>query len=334
MVGVAHLARAARGFRVSSTGPKQLAAPSKGRWRYVLQWFDSWAEGPATDASETAIDWPRVIPFAAMHVACFAVIWVGWSPFAVAVAAALYVLRMFAITAFYHRYFSHRSFQTSRLTQFVFAFLGATSVQRGPLWWASHHRHHHRNSDQPSDVHSPIERGFFWSHVVWFLTRRNFSPRLELVRDFAKYPELRFLDRFDVFAPFVLALGLFVGGSLLEAFAPGLGTSGPQLLVWGFVISTVVLYHGTFTINSFAHRFGTRRFDTPDDSRNNALLALITLGEGWHNNHHHYPGAVRQGFYWWEYDPAWWTLWLMERVGLVWNLRAVPASALERRRIR
>lgn len=299
----------------------------------LRRWFDSGAAVAATaDGDPRRIDWPRVAPFVLVHLGCLGAIWTGVSATAVSVAAALFVLRMFAITAFYHRYFSHRAFGTSRVAQFAFALLGASAAQRGPLWWAAHHRHHHARADRPEDPHSPGEHGFLWSHVGWFLARENFATRLALVPDLARYPELRWLDRFDAAVPAALALLLFLAGEWLAAAAPALGTDGWQLLVWGFCISTVALWHATFTINSLAHRFGSRRYATKDDSRNNAWLALLTLGEGWHNNHHRYPAAARQGFYWWELDVSWYLLRLLAALGIVRDLRPVPASVRDSHR--
>jgi stearoyl-CoA desaturase (delta-9 desaturase) len=297
--------------------------PRTPRLASLRRWFDTAARTPADDADADRIDLWRVLPFAGLHLGCLAVAWVGVSWFAVGVAAALYAARMFAITGFYHRYFSHRSFRTSRGMQFAFAVLGAASVQRGPLWWAAHHRHHHLHADTDLDAHSP-RHGFWRSHAGWFLTRRHFRTRHEAVPDLVRFPELRLLDRFDVLVPVLLAVGLYALGALLERRAPGLGTNGPQLLVWGFFVSTVVLFHVTVTINSLAHRWGGRRYATPDDSRNNWLLALLTFGEGWHNNHHHYPGAARQGVAWWELDLTWYGLKLLSWLGLVWDLRTVP----------
>ncbi|MBB5207341.1 acyl-CoA desaturase [Chiayiivirga flava] len=293
----------------------------------LLRWFDTAdaAHVPA-DGAPDRVDWLRVLPFVAMHVACLGVFVVGVSWVALAVAFGLYVIRMFAITGFYHRYFSHKAFKTSRAMQLLFALLGAMSVQRGPLWWAAHHRHHHRHADTEQDMHSPVTRGFFWSHMGWFLTARGYRTDLERVRDLARYPELRWLDRFDIFVPIALAAGLFLLGGWLEREHPQLGTSGPQLLVWGFFVSTVVLFHATVTINSLAHRWGSRRYPTADNSRNNWMLALITLGEGWHNNHHHFPGSARQGFRWWEVDATYYLLRAMAWLGLVWDLRPVPAN--------
>ncbi len=297
--------------------------------RPVVNWFDSWA-GDRDEhlRAPNRPDWVRIVPLIALHLVCLAALWTGVSPVALGVAAGLYFVRMFAITGFYHRYFSHRTFKTSRPAQFLFAWLGATSSQRGPLWWSAHHRKHHRESDRASDVHSPRQHGFLWSHMLWFTSRPNFPTDLHAVRDFARFPELRFIDRFDVLPPMTLALACFGLGAALEVWAPGLGTGRWQMLVWGFFISTVVLIHGTCTINSLAHCIGRRRFDTGDDSRNSLILALITLGEGWHNNHHHFPGSTRQGFRWWEIDITYYLLWLLSKTGLIWDLRPVPARVL------
>jgi len=291
--------------------------------RSLLAWLDSSADSQRACANRS-VEWLRILPFIGMHLMCLGVIWVGTSATALVVAGTLYVLRMVAITGFYHRYFSHRAFRTSRSVQLAFAVLGAMAVQRGPLWWAAHHRPHHRHADDASDSHSPVQHGFWWSHVGWFLNQANFATRLELVPDLARYPELRLLDRFDIAAPVVLAALLFFGGSALSSTFPELETSGAQLLIWGFFISTVVLYHATFTVNSLAHVFGRRRYATADGSRNNWLLALLTFGEGWHNNHHHFPGAVRQGFYWWEIDLTYYVLRMLAACGLIWDLKTVP----------
>lgn len=300
----------------------------------LRRWVDSGApETPAGVGEARRIDWPRVLPYLLLHAGCLGALWVGASPVAVGIAAALFVIRMFAVTAFYHRYFSHRAFRTSRAAQFVFALLAASAVQRGPLWWASHHRHHHAHSDRAADSHSARQHGFLWSHLGWFLARENFATRLNLVSDLARYPELRWLDRFDVAVPALLAAALYGLGAWMAQAAPALGTTGGQLVVWGFCISTVALHHATFTINSLAHRFGARRYATRDDSRNNPWLALLTFGEGWHNNHHHFPGAARQGFYWWEVDLTYYGLRLLAALGLVWDLRPVPLAVREARRV-
>jgi len=311
----------------------ELTSVSVNKLLHTLRyWFDS--SMPVRQPVEPAvyrIDWLRAIPFIALHLSIASVLFVGWSPTALAVAIALYGLRMFAITGFYHRYFSHKAFRASRPVQFIFAVIGASAVQRGPLWWAAHHRMHHVNADRHGDEHSPRRHGFFWSHMGWFLSRHNFATRLDKIQDFARYPELRFLDRFDTLVPTLLALVLFIAGELLATHLPDLETNGWQLLVWGFVISTVVLYHVTFTINSLAHSLGHRRFATRDDSRNNWVLALFTFGEGWHNNHHFYPGSARQGFTRWELDLTYYLLRVLEKLRLIHDLRPVPQRVLQQR---
>ncbi len=274
-------------------------------------------------------EWSRAIPFLVLHLGCLGVIWTGWSWTAVAVAAVLYVVRMFAVTGIYHRYFCHRAYKTSRPVQFVFALLGLTAIQRGPLWWSAVHRHHHQHSDDEHDVHSPGWKGFLWSHVGWLTSSRNFPTDYSRVRDLAKFPELVFLNRFDLIGPILLFGFLYGTGALLAAYAPQLGTNAWQLVVWGFFISTVFLFHGTCAVNSFAHTLGTKRYDTGDESRNSFLLALITLGEGWHNNHHMHHSTARQGFFWWEIDISYYLLRGLAALGLVWDLRPVPASAYQ-----
>lgn len=293
-------------------------------------WFDS-SLAPAAGADDR-IDWVRCLPFIGIHLLCLGAFWTGVSATALVVAAVLYAARVFAVTGFYHRYFSHRTFKTSRAFQFVMAIAGNLAVQRGPIWWAAHHRHHHLHSEQQPDLHSPVQHGFWRSHLLWFLTDAGFRTQTRYVRDWLRYPELRLLDRFDWVAPAALIAALAGLGAWLEAAAPHLGTSAAQLVVWGFAISTVAVYHVTYTINSLAHRWGSRRFHTKDDSRNNFLLALLTMGEGWHNNHHHYPASARQGFYWWEIDLTYYGLVLLSWLGLIRDLRPVPSHVLSRNR--
>jgi len=287
--------------------------------RAAALWFDAGAVAvPPSPTGTTArrVEWIRVLPFVGMHVMCLGVFVVGWNRGAVVAAFALYVVRMFAITGFYHRYFSHRTFRTSRAAQFAFALIGASATQRGPLWWAAHHRKHHRHSDTERDVHSPRQHGFWWSHMGWITSAENFPTDLHEVRDIARYPELRWLDRFDILVPVALATTLFVLGGL-------------PYLIWGYFVSTVVLFHGTCLINSLAHQIGSRRYETDDDSRNSLALAIITLGEGWHNNHHRYPGATRQGFFWWEIDLTYMGLVVLSWSRVIRDLRPVPARLLQ-----
>lgn len=296
----------------------------------LIQWFDTKKVDAvlavSNSKSDNAIDVLRIIPYILLHMACLGVLWVGISKTAVITAVILYSLRVFAITGFYHRYFSHRTFKTSRGAQFIFALLGASSAQRGPIWWAAHHRDHHRYSDQPEDAHSPKNSGFWWSHMLWFLSNKNVKTKFSRVPDLVKFPELMFLDRFDKLVPVILAVLLFLMGHLLFIYAPSLGTNGLQMLVWGFFVSTIAVMQATFCINSLTHCFGSRRYATKDDSRNNFWLALITFGEGWHNNHHHFPGSVSQGFYWWEIDITYYILRLLALLGIIWDLNKVPVE--------
>ena len=306
--------------------------PRPGLLRRVVQFLDSdyFPEG-ADRVRELPerFEWSRAVPFIVLHLGCLGVIWTGWSWTAVGVAAGLYFVRMIAVTGLYHRYFCHRAFKTSRPVQFGFALLGLTAVQRGPLWWSAVHRHHHQHSDDEHDTHSPGVKGFVWSHIGWLTSSRNFPTDYSRGRDLAKFPELVFLNRFDILGPLALAAALFGAGALLQAFAPGLGTTGGQLVVWGFFISSVFLFHGTCAVNSFAHTLGTKRYETGDESRNSLVLALITLGEGWHNNHHQHQATARQGFYWWEIDISYYLLRGLAALGLVWDLRPVPKAAYD-----
>jgi stearoyl-CoA desaturase (Delta-9 desaturase) len=297
----------------------------------IRQWFDSdyFPEGAeAVRARSERFEWRRCLPFAFLHVGCIGLFWVGWSWTAVVAAVVFYFVRMFAITGFYHRYFSHRTFRTSRVMQFILAMWGNLAIQRGALWWAAVHRHHHRHSDTDEDIHSARTKGFLWSHIGWMTSSKNFPTDYKLVRDLAQFPELVFLNRFDLIVPAIFGVLLFAFGALLSWMFPGLGTSGLQLFVWGFFVSSVFLLHGTLFINSLAHVWGTRRFTTDDDSRNNFWLALVTLGEGWHNNHHRFMGSTRQGFFWWEVDLTYYVLKVISWTGLIWDLKPVPKSVL------
>ena len=272
------------------------------------------------DRSVDRTDWVAAIPFFAVHVAPLAaffvvVTWQDW-----VLCAVLYLTRMFCITAGYHRYFSHRSYRMGRVAQFLMAFGGTTALQKGPLWWAGHHRLHHRFSDQDDDVHSPRD-GFWWSHVGWILSTKYKSTDLSTIKDFASFPELRLLERFQWVGPWMLAIACLLIG----------GWGG---LLIGFFLSTVLLWHGTFLVNSMAHLVGRRRYATPDTSRNSMIIAVITGGEGWHNNHHYLPASCRQGFTWWEYDPTWYVLRGLAAIRVVRDLKDPPARLLDQARVR
>jgi stearoyl-CoA desaturase (Delta-9 desaturase) len=288
--------------------------------KIVVSWFDSHAL-KVDDCLEEKVDWFRAAPFILIHLTPLLVFYCGFSVTALIICLLSYLIRMFAITAFYHRYFSHKTFKTNRLVHSFFAFLGSSTTQRGPLWWASHHRRHHTRSDTEADVHSPVTRSFIFSHMGWFLTKKHFPTERKHVQDWMKYPELVFINRFDIFSPVLYAALLFGLGEACNFLFPELLTNGFQFVVWGFFISTIILYHATFTINSLAHRWGHRTFETNDDSRNNRFLAILTLGEGWHNNHHHFPSSARQGFYKGEWDITFLCLKVMKQIGLISQLK-------------
>lgn len=300
-------------------------------FKHVANWFDSYANSPTAAAdADHKIEWARVSPFILLHLACGFVFVVGFSWFALALCVVSYAIRTFGITGGYHRYFAHRAFRAGRATQFALATLGAAATQRGPLWWAAHHRHHHKFSDEQEDPHSPVAHPFWWSHMGWFLARGNFRTRLELIKDFAAFPELVFIDRFDSLIPILYATLMFSIGHVVGALWPATGTSGAQALVWGYVLATIALHHVTFCINSISHaqQVGSRRYATEDASRNVWWLAPFTFGESWHNNHHHFPASARLGFFWWELDIGYYVIRSLAALGLAWELKAVPARYL------
>ncbi len=270
-----------------------------------------------TRSADERVPW-TALPYYMMHVAALGVFFVPFSWSCVALCVGMYYLRMFGITAGYHRYFAHRGYKTGRIFQFVLAWLGTMACQKGVLWWSGHHRHHHKFSDQPEDIHSP-KKGFWWSHQSWFLAPKYETTPASQLREFGAYPELLFLNRFWVTGPVFLGVGMFLIG-------------GWSWLFWGFVLSTVVLWHGTFTINSLAHVWGSTRYETGDTSRNNFLLALITMGEGWHNNHHYYQSTANNGFFWWEIDCSYYILKALSWIGVVRDLRTPPDWVLEGKR--
>lgn len=270
---------------------------------------------PANPDMEDRFNWIEFIPFALLHVALIGIWWTGFTATSIALCVGLYVARVFGITGGYHRYFSHRGYKTSRAFQFVMAFLGATAFQKGPLWWAAKHREHHRDSDMPADSHSPRQYGVFDAHVGWVYREARANPDMDLIKDFSKYPEIRWIERHQYIPGLIVAVLCFAIGGWAGLFS-------------GFLLSTVLVYHATFTVNSLNHMIGRQRYLTGDDSRNNWFLALLTMGEGWHNNHHYYPSTARNGFFWWEVDTTYYLLLALEKVGLVWDLRQPPETIL------
>ncbi|MCB1189757.1 MAG: acyl-CoA desaturase [Leptospiraceae bacterium] len=254
------------------------------------------------------------------------VLFVFFVPFSwelVGIAVFSYFLRIFGITAGYHRYFSHRAFKTSRIMQFILGWVGAMAMQKGPLWWGAHHRDHHRYSDTDKDLHSP-RKGFWHSHILWFLKSDHNQFEIEKIKDYAKYPEIVWLDRYHWVPPTVYGIQLYLIGFLIAG--PSYGFA---VLVYGFAVSTFFVGNGTWAINSVTHMFGTKRFDAGDDSRNHWFWAFVTMGEGWHNNHHYYRHSANMGFYWYEYDISYYILKLFSWFGLVWGLKKPPVYVIE-----
>ncbi|MFH6983696.1 acyl-CoA desaturase [Marinoscillum luteum] len=268
----------------------------------------------------------KEISFTLMHFIPFAALLTGATLFDWMICIFLYFFRMFWITGGYHRYFAHRSYKTSRWFQFVIAFMAQTSAQKGALWWAGHHRVHHRTSDTYDDPHSMKHYGFWYSHVGWIIGPDYKETDYKIIGDYAKYPELVWLNKYYLVPPVVLALtvmalgGIVNGGGIEMMFT----SAGFSTLFIGFFLSTVVLYHGTFSINSIMHKFGKQRYKSNDESKNSLWLALLTMGEGWHNNHHYYETAARQGFFWWEIDITYYILRIFGFLGLIWDIREVP----------
>ena len=266
------------------------------------------------------------LAFAGVHLLPLGALYTGATMFDWIVCGVLYFIRMFWVTGGYHRYFAHKSYKTSRWFQFVIAFMAQTTAQKGALWWAAHHRHHHRHSDTPADPHSMKIYGFWYSHIGWIVGPDFKETDYKVIGDYAKYPELVWLNKHYLVPPTILALGVMAlggivnGGSILAMFT----TAGFSTLFIGFFLSTVILYHATFSINSIMHKVGSQRYESNDESRNSIWLALVTLGEGWHNNHHYYEVAARQGFFWWEIDITYYILRGLAAVGLIWDLKEVP----------
>jgi stearoyl-CoA desaturase (delta-9 desaturase) len=281
----------------------------------IVQRRKSAMPGPAVCTHRGSVEHLSLALLFGMHAACVLVFFVPFSPGVVALCVGGYLLRMWAITAGYHRYFSHRAFKTSRVFQFLLALIGTSAMENGPIWWASWHRHHHRFADMPEDLHSPTQRGFWHAHMGWVLSTESDHPDTSNVEDLKRFPELRLLDRHK-WLPLI--------GYAVACYA----IAGAAGLVWGFALSSVLVLHATALINSLGHLHGSRPYATHDTARNNPLLALITLGEGWHNNHHHAQSSARQGFLWWEIDLTYYALTVLSWFGIVWELRKPSARAL------
>lgn len=258
-----------------------------------------------------------VVGMTLFHVACLGAFFTGVSATAVGIAFFMYVFRGVGITAGYHRLLAHRSFKTNRVVQFILALAGSLAVQGGPLWWVAHHRSHHADTDTQDDIHSPVTRGMWQAHMGWMMTDEAFNEKGANARDLHKFPEIKFLQRRYVWLIVGQIIFLYALGAWLGAAYPHLGTSGPQVLIWGFFISTVFTWHVTFMVNSVCHRWGARPYDTGDASTNNVFIGVLGFGEGWHNNHHYYPSSARHGLRWWQVDFTWWLIRGLQAIGLV-----------------
>ncbi len=270
-----------------------------------------------------------VIGMTVFHLACFGVFFTGFSPIAAAVAFAMYVIRGMGVTTGFHRLLAHRSFKTNRVVQFLLALAGSLAVQGGPLWWVAHHREHHAEVDTEGDIHSPVTRGMWTAHMGWMMSDEAFNEKGTNSRDLHKFPEIRALQRHYVWIILAQIAMLYGLGAWLGAAYPDLGTSGAQMVVWGFFISTVFTWHVTFMVNSVCHRWGGRPYDTGDASTNNIFIGILGFGEGWHNNHHFYPNSARHGLRWWQLDVTWYLIKCMSWVGLASDLK-IPRELREK----
>ncbi len=274
------------------------------------------------------------IVFIIIHLIPLLALFTGVTAYDWTVCVLFYFFRMFWITGGYHRYFAHNAYSTSRVFQFIIAFFAQTSLQKGALWWAAHHRIHHATSDTVKDPHSMKLYGFWYSHLGWILGPDYKETETGLIQDFAKYPELRWLNKYHAVPPIILAIVIYILGGFVNHIGDASSFLGYEFftrgatssLLIGFFLSTVVLYHGTFSINSIMHKVGNKRYETGDESKNSFILALVTLGEGWHNNHHYYQVAARQGFFWWEIDITFYILKILSWLGIVWDLKGVPTN--------
>ncbi|AJC49366.1 acyl-CoA desaturase [Allofrancisella guangzhouensis] len=260
------------------------------------------------------------IAFAGLHFSCLGIFFVNYNLTALLVFIITFSMRTFALTAGYHRYFAHKSFQTSRTFQFILALIGTWASQKGPLWWSGHHRYHHIHSDKTTDLHSP-KNGFFQSHISWIFNPTNNSVDSKYTKGWSKYPEIVWLDKFSHLSFFLYLIGLFVIGNFVAYKYPNLGTSGLSFVFFGGILSTVLLYHTTFSVNSFCHIFGSKDYLTTDNSRNNWLIAILTFGEGWHNNHHKFAYSVRNNLKFWQIDITYIILSILKKLRIVWGFK-------------
>jgi len=230
--------------------------------------------------------------------------------------AVIYPIQSIGVGVSLHRYFAHRSFKTSRWFQFMMALMAA-SVFGDAVRFTGKHRLHHRYSDTTNDTHTPLKG--FWSCWYGSLLDNGYTDAelCDAARDLKKYPELMWLHRYWMVPGLVLCgIAFLIGGLSSVAI--------------GVLLGSTLLLNQAAAVNYFCHKYGRRRFDTRDRSTNNALIAALSFGEGWHNNHHYYPATARAGFHWWEVDMYYWVIWLFEKLGLVWDVRQPTQEMLNK----
>ncbi len=259
---------------------------------------------------KTRIKWDILIGMIVIHAGALLAFWTfNWKAFWLFVA--LQVVTSLGITLCYHRLLTHRSFQVPKWLEYVLTVCGLLALQGGPLKWVSTHRVHHAFSDRPNDPHSP-NKGFWWAHMLWLFAWDDLTDvpekYLKFVTDLNRDPVHRFLERTNALWSFALGGILFAWGGL-------------PFLAWGFFARLVCVYHGTWLVNSASHLWGYQSYDTNEGSRNNWWVALISYGEGWHNNHHAYPHSAAHGLRWWEVDPTYFLIRLFGFFGLATNIR-------------
>jgi len=265
---------------------------------------------------DKGLNWPTIIVLVILHVGAVAALFMfSWANLAVTLFLLWFATGL-GISMGYHRLHTHRSYQVPRALEYLFAVCGALTFEGGPIFWVATHRVHHQKSDRPGDPHSPRE-GAWWSHMVWMMVgeAKHSNTRLmaKYAPDLAKDPFYVWLDHYHWLPNILLAVLLFAIG-------------GFPMVLWGICLRVVVGLHATWLVNSATHMWGSRRFATHDDSRNLWWVALITFGEGWHNNHHAHPTSARHGLAWYEFDPSWLQIQLLKRFGIAKSVKVAKTD--------
>ncbi len=273
---------------------------------------------------------PNITRVLLVHAGLLFAFKVGISWVAFATFMVTYYVKLFAVSGVFHRYYTHRSYEMGRGFCFLWSFIGCTAGQRGPLSWTTVHSKHHQHSDKKGDPHSPVQRGLFYAHLGWLLAKEPLPTSDALVRKYKDRPEILWLDRhYNV--PFIALFALLYAlGAWLESSFPALGTSPGQMMLWGGLASSILLLHSTCSLNSFAHVFGIRVRETPDNSRNLWWLYPFLVGENYHNNHHKFPRSANFGVDKRQYDLLFFVLLVFQKLGLVKNVRDASRTLREK----